>query len=90
MTVKELAKTLSDGMFRTINGFYCDGIFYNGYSVIDDTTIEFHYAKLSFVGADVFNNTRININRVKSVEKIRVYNEREGYKTTYNNVVLKD
>lgn len=89
MTTKELARTLSAGMFKTTNGFYCDGIFYNGYAIVDETTIEFTYTKLSYVGADVFNKTRININRVAGVGKIRAYNEREGYYLPYNNVILK-
>ena len=89
MTVKELAKTLSNGMFKAIRGFYCDGVFYNGYAVIDEKTIEFHYTKLSYVGADVHKKARININRVAGVENIKVYNELVGYKTLYNNVVLK-
>ena len=89
MTVKELAKKLTAGMYRTINGFYCNGIFYNGYTVIDETTIEFHFARLSYVGADVFCKTRLNINQIQGIETIKVYNEREGYKTPYNNVILK-
>ena len=90
MTAKELAKELSARMFRTVEGLYCDGVFYNGYAVKGETTIEFMYTKLSYVGVDVFNKTLVNTNNVTGVESIKVYNEREGYKMPYANVILKN
>ena len=88
MTAKELAKKLSARMFH-VEGFYCNGVFYNGYAVTGEKTIEFTYTKLSYVGADVFNKTLVNTNNVVAVESVKVYNEREGYKMPYANVILK-
>ena len=89
MTAQELAKKLSERKFRTPEGFYSNGVYYNGSAVKGETTIEFTYTKLSYVGADVFNKTLVNTNNVAGVESIKVYNEREGYKTPYANVILK-
>ena len=85
MTANELGRRISAGMFRTIDGFFCDGNFYNMYAVIDETTIAF-----SFTKDDVFNRKIVNINRVNGIEKIWAYNEREKRKLPYDNVILKD
>lgn len=79
MTMKELTTKLSASL-NMLKGFACEGILCRGWWQVNDNVIEFKTEDDRYI--------RIRIDDVAEIGTCKIFDERNGFRKPYANVVL--